>query len=182
MGKRKRKLSAAEKAEKKRRRSEFMTIFVGGKQQRVKRPQLIEGMTVEDFIRANADPIWLHQNEMWEELYGEEQGVETDVDRATGELRPHVWRWATPAGNPTAPIWRLPLRHPASARGSFGSEDFPNCKRERMTGSRFAGWTCRCAHSVAGAPSIAPRHVGKRISLSAIRAFGSIRAEQISLE
>jgi hypothetical protein len=23
-------------------------------------------MTVEDFIRANADPIWLHQNEMWE--------------------------------------------------------------------------------------------------------------------
>jgi hypothetical protein len=23
-------------------------------------------MSVDDFIRANADPIWLHQNEMWE--------------------------------------------------------------------------------------------------------------------
>jgi hypothetical protein len=23
---------------------------------------------MEDFIRRNADPIWLHQNEMWEEI------------------------------------------------------------------------------------------------------------------
>ncbi len=23
-------------------------------------------MTTEEFILANADPIWLHQNEMWE--------------------------------------------------------------------------------------------------------------------
>jgi hypothetical protein len=23
---------------------------------------------MKDFIRANADPIWLHQNEMWEYL------------------------------------------------------------------------------------------------------------------
>ena len=29
---------------------------------------MVEGMTPEDFIRANADPIWLHQNEMREEL------------------------------------------------------------------------------------------------------------------
>jgi len=27
---------------------------------------MIEGMSVEEFIRENADPIWLHQNEMWE--------------------------------------------------------------------------------------------------------------------
>jgi hypothetical protein len=45
-----------------------MTIFVGGKQKRVRRPPMVEGMTPEDFIRANADPIWLHQNEMREEL------------------------------------------------------------------------------------------------------------------
>jgi len=24
---------------------------------------------VDEFIRRNADPIWLHQNEMWEYIY-----------------------------------------------------------------------------------------------------------------
>jgi uncharacterized protein YnzC (UPF0291/DUF896 family) len=43
MGKRKRKLTAAEKAERKRRKAEYMTIFVNGKQKRVKRPIMIEG-------------------------------------------------------------------------------------------------------------------------------------------
>ena len=43
-----------------------MTIFVGGKQKRVKRPITIDGMDVDEFILNNADPIWLHQNEMWE--------------------------------------------------------------------------------------------------------------------
>jgi hypothetical protein len=38
MGKRKRKLTAAEKAEKKQRQKEYMTIFINGKQKRVKRP------------------------------------------------------------------------------------------------------------------------------------------------
>jgi hypothetical protein len=42
--------------------------------------------------------------------------------------------------------------------------------------SRCAGWTCRCVHSVADAPSIAPRHVGKRISLSAMNSAGHIVA------
>ena len=28
----------------------------------------IDGMDVYEFIRRNADPIWLHQNEMWEYL------------------------------------------------------------------------------------------------------------------
>jgi hypothetical protein len=41
MGKPKRKLSPAEKAEKKRRRREFMTIFINGKQKRVRRPPFI---------------------------------------------------------------------------------------------------------------------------------------------
>ena len=43
-----------------------MTIFMNGKQKRVKRPATIDGMDADDFIRNNADPIWLHQNEMWE--------------------------------------------------------------------------------------------------------------------
>lgn len=66
MAKRKRKLTAAEKADKKRRQQELMTIFVNGKQKRVKRPAAIDGMYPEEFIRNNADPVWLHQNEMWE--------------------------------------------------------------------------------------------------------------------
>ena len=79
MAKQKRKLTAAEKAEKKRRREEFMTIFVNGKQKRVKRPPTIDGMDVDEFIRRNADPIWLHQNEMWEYM------VEDEEDRTDGD-------------------------------------------------------------------------------------------------
>jgi hypothetical protein len=66
MERRKRKLTAKEKAEKKRRQKEYMTIFINGKQKRVKRPLTIDGMDVDEFILRNADPVWLHQNEMWE--------------------------------------------------------------------------------------------------------------------
>ena len=65
MVKRKRKLNAAEKAEKMRRQKEFMTIFINGKQKRVRRPPTIDGVDVDDFILKNADPIWLYQNEFW---------------------------------------------------------------------------------------------------------------------
>ncbi len=68
MGKSKRKLSAAEKAARRKARQEYMTIFIGGKQKRVKRPATIEGLDPDEFIRRNADPIWLDQNEMWEYL------------------------------------------------------------------------------------------------------------------
>lgn len=68
MGKQKRKLTAAEKAEKRRRRKEYMTVFINGKQRRIKRSPTIEGMDADEFIRKNADPIWLHQNGMWEYL------------------------------------------------------------------------------------------------------------------
>lgn len=68
MAKQKRKLSPAEKCEKRRRQMEYMTIFVNGKQKRVKRPQTIDGMNIDTFVSLNADPIWLHQNELWEEM------------------------------------------------------------------------------------------------------------------
>ena len=81
MSKPKRKLTSLERAEGRRRRREYMTIFVNGKQKRVKRPPTIEGMNVDDFIRANADPIWLHQNELWE--YMDVEGEETrDLEEA----------------------------------------------------------------------------------------------------
>jgi len=67
-----RKLTSAERAEKRRRRAEYMTIFVNGKQKRVKRPPTVDGMDVDEFIRRNADPIWLHQNGLWEYMSDEE--------------------------------------------------------------------------------------------------------------
>lgn len=45
-----------------------MTIFMNGKQKRVPRAELIDGLPVDEFIARNADPIWLHQNELWEYL------------------------------------------------------------------------------------------------------------------
>lgn len=76
MKKPKRKRTAAEKVARKRRREEYMTIFIGGKQKRIKRPPTVEGMDVDEFIRRNADPILLHQNEMWEVLYEHENAEE----------------------------------------------------------------------------------------------------------
>ena len=73
MAKPKRKLTAAEKAEKKRRQKEYVTIFINGKQRRVKRPPTIDGIDIGEFIRRNADPIWLHQNEMWEYMVDEDE-------------------------------------------------------------------------------------------------------------
>ncbi len=74
MKRKKRKLT---KAQKQQRRKEFMTIFINGKQKCVRRPPTIDGTDVDEFIRHNADPIWLHQNEMGDlmmELEMESQG------------------------------------------------------------------------------------------------------------
>ena len=43
-----------------------MTVFINGKQKRIRRPPTIDGIPGDEFIMHNADPIWLHQNEMWE--------------------------------------------------------------------------------------------------------------------
>ncbi len=72
MPKRKRKLTAAEKRAKKERRKKFQWIFINGKQVRVRRPETIDGLPVDEFNARNADPIWLHQNGMWEYLEAEE--------------------------------------------------------------------------------------------------------------
>jgi hypothetical protein len=68
MTKPKRKLTAQQRAEKKRRRQEYMTIFIRGKQKRVRRPPTIDGIPEEEFIRNNADNLWYHQNEMWDQI------------------------------------------------------------------------------------------------------------------
>ena len=76
MGKVKKKLTAAQKRARKKareeRRKKYMWVFMNGKQVKVKRPETIDGMDIDEFIRRNADPIWLHQNEMWEYMDQEE--------------------------------------------------------------------------------------------------------------
>ena len=73
MTKRKRKLTPEQKAAKAKRRREYKTIFINGKQKRVKREPTVDGIPVDEFVRNNADPIWLLQNEMYEELHQWEQ-------------------------------------------------------------------------------------------------------------
>jgi hypothetical protein len=65
-----------------------MTIFVNGKQKRVKRPPTVEGLPVNELIRRNADPIWLLQNEMYEELYQWEQRQQEQEEQEEPELEP----------------------------------------------------------------------------------------------
>ena len=49
-----------------------MWVFINGEQVRVIKPSTIDGIEVDEFIKRNADPIGLHQNEMWEYIHTEE--------------------------------------------------------------------------------------------------------------
>ena len=76
MAKEKRKLTTAQKRARQKAKAErqkkYEWVFMNGKQVRVKRAPTIDGMDVDEFIRNNADPIWLHQNEMWEYIKTDE--------------------------------------------------------------------------------------------------------------
>ena len=76
MAKLKKKLTDVQKRARKKakaeRKKKYMWVFMNGKQVRVKRPLTIDGMDVDEYIQQNADPIWLHQNEMWEYIQTEE--------------------------------------------------------------------------------------------------------------
>lgn len=63
---RRKELAPARRRARRERRRKFEMIFINGKQKWVPREPTIDGMPIDEFIAANADPIWLHQNEMWE--------------------------------------------------------------------------------------------------------------------
>ena len=71
MAKVKKKLTPAQKRAKKvakaERQKKYMWVFMNGKQVRIKRPPTIDGIEADEFIQQNADPMWLHQNGMWED-------------------------------------------------------------------------------------------------------------------
>lgn len=70
MAKVKKKLTQIQKRARKKAKAErqkkYIWVFRNGKQVRIKRQHTIDGMDIDEFIQQNADPIWLHQNEMWE--------------------------------------------------------------------------------------------------------------------
>ena len=76
MAKVKKKLTAAQKRTRKKakmeRQKKYMWGFRNGKQVRIKRPPTIDGMDIGEFIQENTDPIWLHQNKMWEYIQTDE--------------------------------------------------------------------------------------------------------------
>jgi hypothetical protein len=69
----KRKHAAEERRVHGERKQKVLTTFVNGKQRRDPKPQLIDGLPVDEFIARNADSIWLHQNEMWEHVPQDDQ-------------------------------------------------------------------------------------------------------------
>ncbi len=54
------------------RQRKYKWVFMNGKQVRIKRPPTIDGIPVDKYIEQNADPIWLHQNGMYEVLHARE--------------------------------------------------------------------------------------------------------------
>ncbi len=80
-----------------------MTIFINGKQKRVKRPPAIDGMDVDEFTCRNADPIWLHQNEMWEYITIQEESCDSQCptlqDPGAQQFSDEEDPFAVPAGD-----------------------------------------------------------------------------------
>jgi len=78
MAKPKRKLTAAQKNEK----AQLMTIFINGKQKRVRRPVLIDGLDPDEFYLQNADLVALYQDGRWASIAEAEQGDIIDANDA----------------------------------------------------------------------------------------------------
>jgi hypothetical protein len=66
MAKQKKKLSAEVKRKRKNAKEEkqkiYEWVFMNGKQVRVKRQPIIDGIPMDEFIENNTDPVWLQQN------------------------------------------------------------------------------------------------------------------------
>ena len=85
MAKPKRKLTATQKREK----AQFMTIFINGKQKRVRRPVLIDGLEPDEFYLRNADAIALHQDGRWESIAQDEHGDIAIIDANDADFLSH---------------------------------------------------------------------------------------------
>ena len=89
-------LTPEQRRERKRRKAEFQTIFINGKQKRVRREPMIEGLPQDEFLRRNAYPVTLHQLERWDLIQESDDGppgssIDEDPDRD-----PVLWVGDTP--------------------------------------------------------------------------------------
>jgi hypothetical protein len=66
MKKPKKKLTVAQRRARRERKKNFEMVFFHGKQEWIRREPTIDGMPVDEFVARNADPVWLHQHELWE--------------------------------------------------------------------------------------------------------------------
>jgi hypothetical protein len=88
-----RKLTPEEKLKQRERRARYMTIFINGKLKKIIRPQVIDGIPVEQFIERNADPIFLVQNDMIErmpEFESYEPTSSLEFKNSTNECRTEI--------------------------------------------------------------------------------------------
>ncbi len=56
-------------------KEKYKYVFINGKQVRIKKSSTIDGISIEEYIELNADPIWLHENKMWEHIKTEEDVI-----------------------------------------------------------------------------------------------------------
>jgi hypothetical protein len=88
----------AKKKAKEERQKKYMWVFMKGKQVRINRPETIDGADPDEFIRNNADAIWLHQNEMWEYL-DEEEGQLYVGEELDSYIYYYCGKWRDGEGN-----------------------------------------------------------------------------------
>ncbi|UCZ55746.1 hypothetical protein LGV61_08390 [Desulfurispirillum indicum] len=66
----------AKKTAKAERQKKYQWVFMNGRQVRIERPPTVDGVPLDQFIEENADPIWLHQNGLWELIPVEDSVLE----------------------------------------------------------------------------------------------------------
>ncbi|MFK0571999.1 hypothetical protein [Endozoicomonas sp.] len=80
------------------RQKKYQWICINGKQVRIKRPPSDEELLAEEEMIRNADPIWLHQNELWEYMQPETDLWNDDLPEDTryAELVEDFWEYPEP--------------------------------------------------------------------------------------
>jgi len=74
--KRKRKEAKAE------RQKKYQWVFMNGKQVRIRRPETIDGLDHYEYIRQNADEIWLTQNSYHEIIHERHMQEEKELSNS----------------------------------------------------------------------------------------------------
>lgn len=75
----------ARAAAKRERQRKYRMVMINGKQKRVKREPTIDGLSVDEFILANANPIFLHELGAWELMGDSNSSFAAELDDATDE-------------------------------------------------------------------------------------------------